>query len=109
MMKMLNNKLFLLGHVGADPEVRVLDSGRKMARFSLATNESYLNALGDRVEKTYWHNIIFWNRGAEVVGERVRKGSKLLVEGQLTYRSWTDEAGVKHYRTEVVAWGLMLL
>ena len=66
-MTTLNNKLFLLGHVGQDPEIRVLDSGRKMAKFSLATNEIYLNSLGEKVEKAYWHKIVFWNRAAEVV------------------------------------------
>lgn len=108
-MKTLTNKLLLLGYVGADPEVRVLESGRKFARFSLATNDHYLNALGEKVEKTYWHQIVFWNRAAEVVEKQVRKGSRLVVEGQLTYRTWEDESGGKHFRTEVVGSGLMLL
>ncbi len=108
-MTTLNNKLFLLGHVGQDPEIRVLDSGRKMAKFSLATNEIYLNSLGEKVEKAYWHKIVFWNRVAEVVEKHVHKGTRLVVEGHLTYRSWEDESGVKHYRTEVVGRGLMLL
>lgn len=104
-----NNKLLLLGNVGSDPEIRVLDSGRKYARFSLATHDHYLNAMGEKVEKTYWHQVVFWNRAVEVVEKHVRKGSKLVVEGQLTYRSWNDASGVKHFRTEVLGLGMMLL
>ena len=108
-MNNLRNKVQLLGHVGQDPEVKVLEDGKKFARFSLATNENYINAAGEVVEKTYLHQIVFWNRTAGIVEEHVRKGTRLAVEGKLTTRSWEDEAGLKHYRSEIVGRELLLL
>ena len=108
-MNNLKNKVQLIGHVGQDPEVKLLEDGKKFARFSLATNEQYINAAGEKVEKTYWHQVVFWNRAAEVVEAHVKKGTKLAVEGKLTTRSWEDEAGMRHYKSEIVGRELLLL
>ena len=108
-MNSIRNKVQLLGHVGQDPEINVLEDGKKFARFSMATNETFTNAQGEKVERTYWHNVVFWNRRAEIVEEYVKKGSKLLIEGSLTSRSWEDDAGVKYYKTEIVGRELLLL
>ena len=72
-MNTLRNKVQLLGHVGQDPEISVLEDGKKMAKFSMATNEVFTTAAGEKVEKTYWHRITFWNRPAQIVEEHVRK------------------------------------
>ena len=108
-MNNIKNKVQLIGHVGQDPEIGVLEEGKKFARFSMATNEQYTAATGEKVEKTYWHNIIFWNRAAQVVEDHVKKGSKLAIEGKLTTRSWEDESGAKQYKTEIVGRELLLL
>ena len=96
-MNTVKNKVQLLGHVGQDPEILHLEDGKKCAKFSMATNENYTNAPGEKVEKTYWHQVVFWNRVAEVVEAHVKKGTKLAIEGKITTRSWEDEAGVKHF------------
>ena len=108
-MNTIKNKVQLLGHVGQDPEIQVLEDGKKFAKFSMATNENYTNAQGEKVEKTYWHQVIFWNKGAEIIEQHVKKGTRLLIEGKLTSRSWEDEAGVRHYRTEIIGKELLLL
>ena len=108
-MNTVRNKVQLLGHVGQDPEILHLEDGKKCAKFSMATNENYTNAQGEKVEKTYWHRIVIWNKAAEIVEQHVTKGSKLIIEGKLTTHSWEDEAGVKNYRTEIVGRELLLL
>ena len=108
-MNTIKNSVQLLGRLGQDPEISLLEDGKKMAKFSMATNEAYTNAQGEKVEKTYWHRIVFWNRLAEIVEQHVSKGSKLLIQGKLTTHSWEDDHGVRHYRTEVAGRELMLL
>ncbi len=108
-MNPIRNKVQLLGHVGQDPEILVLEDGKKLAKFSMATNDNYTTAAGEKVEKTYWHHVTFWNRSAEIVEAHVKKGTRILIEGQLTTRSWEDDAGVKHYRSEIVGRELLLL
>ena len=108
-MNTVRNKVQLLGHVGQDPEILHLEDGKKCAKFSMATNDVYTNDQGEKVEKTYWHHIIFWNRAAQVVEDHVKKGSKLAIEGKLTTRSWEDESGAKQYKTEIVGRELLLL
>src|SRR5690606_5896166 len=108
-MNTIKNSVQLLGHVGQDPEIQVLEDGKKFAKFSMATNENYTNAQGEKVEKTYWHQVIFWNKGAEIIEQHVKKGTRLLIEGKLTSRSWEDNAGVKYYRTEIVGKDMYLL
>jgi len=104
------NKVFLLGNVGKDPEIRSTGSGMTVASFSLATAERAKDAKGEWVDKTEWHNIVCFQRTAEVVRDYVKKGSQLLIEGKITNRSWDDkESGQKKYRTEILCNELTLL
>ena len=99
------NKVILLGHVGKDPEVRSTSGGTLVAHLSLATSERYNNE-----DRTEWHNLVAYKRGAEILRDYVRKGSKLYVEGKLTTRSWDDkDSGKKVYRTEIVVFDITLL
>ena len=103
------NKVYLVGNVGKDPEVRHIESGVAVANFSIATNESYKNKSGERVTNTEWHNIVVWRGLAEVVEKYVKKGSLLYVEGKLRTRSYDDQNGNKRYITEIVADNLKML
>lgn len=103
------NKVYLVGNVGKDPEVRYIESGVAVANFSLATNESYKNKSGERVTNTEWHNIVVWRGLAEVVEKYVKKGTMLYVEGKLRTRSYDDQNGNKRYITEIVADNLKML
>ena len=104
------NKVILVGNVGADPEVKYTPSGVPVGKFSLATNERFKNKNGEWQERTEWHNIVAWQRLAEIVGEYVSKGSKVYIEGKLHTSSWEDRrSGEKKYRTEIVARELVLL
>ncbi|MBT8146734.1 MAG: single-stranded DNA-binding protein [Gammaproteobacteria bacterium] len=103
------NKVILVGNVGGDPEVRYMPSGGAVVNLTLATSESWKDKnSGENVEKTEWHRLVFFNRLAEIVGEYVRKGSKLYVEGRLQTRSW-EQDGVKRYATEIVANEMQML
>jgi single-strand DNA-binding protein len=104
------NKVILIGNLGKDPEVKYTPSGLPVAKFSLATNERYKDKSGEWQERTEWHNIVAWQRLAEIVGEYVKKGSKLYIEGRIQTSSWEDkQSGEKKYRTEIVAQDLVLL
>ncbi len=104
------NKVILVGNVGKDPEVKYAPSGVALAKFSLATNERYKDKSGEWQDRTEWHSVVAWQRLAEIVGEYVRQGSKLYVEGKLQTSSWEDRnSGEKKYRTEIVARDLVLL
>ncbi|HEX6466321.1 MAG TPA: single-stranded DNA-binding protein [Terriglobales bacterium] len=104
------NKVILVGNLGKDPEVKYTPSGVAVAKFSLATNERFKDKSGEWQDRTEWHNIVAWQRLAEIVGEYVKKGSKLYIEGKLQTSSWDDkESGQKKYRTEIVANDLVLL
>ncbi len=105
------NKIILLGNVGKDPDVRYLDNGVSVARFSLATTErGYTLANGTVVpERTEWHNIVAWRGLAELADKYIRKGSQLFVEGKITYRTWEDKNGQTRYTTEIVAENIELL
>jgi single-strand DNA-binding protein len=108
-MSTIRNKVQLIGNVGREPEIVNLESGKKLAKFSVATNENYKNASGERVTDTQWHNIIAWGKTAELIEKYVNKGKEVGVEGKLTSRSWDDKDGNKHYITEVVCNELLLL
>jgi single-strand DNA-binding protein len=95
------NKVILVGHVGKDPDVRHLDSGVTVARFSLATNETYTDKSGKKVTQTEWHNIVVWSKLAEVAEKYVKAGKLLFVEGRLKTSSYDDKEGVKRYKTEI--------
>ena len=99
------NKVILLGHVGKDPEIRSTTAGTLVANLSLATSERYNND-----ERTEWHNLVAFSRGAEILRDYVKKGSRLYVEGKIQTRSWDDkDTGEKKYRTEVVVFDIALL
>ena len=102
------NKVILIGNVGKDPEVKVLDNGVRVANFPLATTEIYKKD-GNRVEQTEWHNIVLWRGLAEVTEKIVRKGATLYIEGKLRSRTWEDKDKIKRYSVEVVADTLTVL
>src|ERR1700712_2285862 len=104
------NKVFLLGNVGKDPEIRATASGMNVASFSLATAERAKDAQGNWADKTEWHNIVCFQRTAEVVRDYVKKGSQVLIEGKIQTRSWDDKtSGEKKYKTEILCNELTLL
>jgi single-strand DNA-binding protein len=105
------NKVILLGTLGKDPELKYTPQGTAVAKFSMATNENYKDKQsGEWKERTEWHNIVVWQRMAEVAAEYLKKGSKAYIEGRLTTRSWDDkETGQKKYMTEIVANDLVLI
>ena len=108
-MYALKNKVQLIGNLGNAPEVKTLDGGKKMARFSIATNESYRNAKGEKITETQWHNMIAWGKVAEIAEKYLTKGKEVVVEGKLVNRSYTDKDGNKKYITEVQVNELLML
>ena len=108
-MNKLRNRVQLIGHLGMNPEVKTLESGTKFAKFSLATNDSYVNTKGEKIEETEWHNVIAWNKTAELVESYLQKGKEVALEGKLTTRSWDDKKGTKRYITEVVCSEILFL
>ena len=104
------NKVILVGNVGADPEVRSLESGVKTARLRLATTERIFNRqTNETTEQTEWHTVIFWRGLADVVDKYVRKGSQIYIEGSIHYRDWQGSDGQRHFTTEITASDLKLL
>ena len=99
------NKVILTGNLGADPEVRYTQSGIPVATFSVATTERWKDKDGNKQESTEWHRVVVWNRLAEIAGEYLSKGSKVLVEGKMVTRKWQDQGGNDRYTTEVVLSG----
>lgn len=99
-MTTLKNSVQLIGRLGNEPQVRSFDSGKKMATFSLATNETYYNNKGERVEDTQWHNIVVWGKKADIVEQYLEKGHEIAIEGKLINRSYEKE-GEKKYITEI--------
>ncbi|HYD92120.1 MAG TPA: single-stranded DNA-binding protein [Flavobacterium sp.] len=107
-MNALKNKVQLIGNAGNDPEIKTFDAGKKLARFTIATNESYTNDKGEKVTDTQWHNITAWGKTAEIIEKYVTKGKELAIEGKLTHRSYDDKNGEKRYITEVVVSDVLL-
>lgn len=95
------NKVILVGNLGGDPELRTTDGGTAVCNFTVATNESYKDRDGNKVDKTEWHRIVAWGRLAEICGEYLTKGRQVYLEGQLQTRKWEDKDGVERYTTEV--------
>ncbi|WP_041250404.1 single-stranded DNA-binding protein [Christiangramia forsetii] len=108
-MSTIRNTVQLIGNVGNEPEIVNLESGKKLAKFSIATNESYKNAKGEKITDTQWHNIVAWGKTAELVENYVPKGKEIGVEGKLTSRSYEDKDGIKRYITEVICHELLLM
>ena len=108
-MNKIQNHVKLIGHLGSDPEIKTLDSGRKVANFRIATNGYYKNTKGERVEETQWHSIVLWGKLAEIAEEHLEKGKKVAVEGKLTHRSYEAKDGEKRYVTEIIGNELLML
>lgn len=104
------NKVTLIGRLGKDPEVSYIPSGDAVAKFSLATSETWKDKnTGEKQERTEWHKIVAWRRLGEICGEYLHKGSQVYIEGKLQTRSWEDDSGSKRYMTEVVAQTMQML
>jgi len=104
------NKVILIGNLGKDPDVRYMPNGNAVANVTIATSESWKDKnTGELQERTEWHRVVFFRRLAEVVGEYVKKGSKIYVEGRLQTRKWQDQGGQDRYTTEIVADNMQML
>lgn len=108
-MSALRNKVQLIGNLGNDPEIINLESGKMLAKFTIATNESYKNNKGEKVTDTQWHNIVAWGKTAEIIEKYLTKGKEVAIEGKLTSRSYETKEGEKRYITEVVCNELLML
>jgi single-strand DNA-binding protein len=108
-MSTLRNKVQLIGNLGNNPEIITLDSGKKLAKFSIATNESYKNTNGEKVTDTQWHNIVAWNKTADIIERYLQKGNEVAIEGKLTSRNYETKEGEKRYVTEIVCNELLML
>ena len=103
------NKVILVGNLGVDPEIRTLESGVKVANFTMATNETYKDKNGDRQEKTEWHRIVLWRGLAEIAEKYLQKGKQIYLEGRLRTRQWKDKDDNTKYTTEVVGDNMVML
>ncbi|WP_067151384.1 single-stranded DNA-binding protein [Pseudotamlana agarivorans] len=108
-MSTIKNKVQLIGNVGQEPTMTILEDGKKLARISLATNEYYNNAQGEKQNNTSWHNLVAWGKKADIVEKYVTKGKEIAIEGKLTSRSYEDKGGVKRYMTEITISEILLL
>lgn len=108
-MNSIRNKVQLIGNLGNDPEIINLESGKKLAKFSLATNESYKEASGQKIDKVEWHNLVAWGKTCDIIEKYLTKGKEVAVEGKLTSRSYETKEGEKRYVTEVVVNELLML
>jgi single-strand DNA-binding protein len=108
-MAMSLNRVQLIGNLTRDPEMRQVPGGQTVASFSIATNFSWTDQSGQRQDKPEYHNIVAWRKLAEIIGQYLRKGSKIFIEGRLQTREWEGEDGVKRFRTEIVADNMIML
>jgi single-strand DNA-binding protein len=108
-MNHLRNSVRLIGNLGMNPEVKEFDSGKKMTRMTLATNESYTNQKGEKITDTCWHNLVLWGKPAEIAARYLEKGSEVAIEGKLTSRSYTSKEGEKKYISEIVVNDFLML
>ena len=108
-MYAIRNKVQLIGNLGQLPEIRTTENGKKLARFSIATNDTYRNANGEKISETSWHNVIAWGKLAEIAEKYLTKGREVAVVGKLVHRHYTDKNGVKRNVTEVVLNEMLML
>jgi len=108
-MNSLKNRVTLIGNLGQDPETKTTETGKKVSNFTLATNDGYKNADGQKISETTWHNIVAWNGLADIAGKYLKKGKEVAVEGRIVYRTYEDKNGVTKYITEIVLSDLVLL
>lgn len=103
------NKAMIIGNLTRDPEIRTTPQGTSVASFSVATNFVWTDQSGQKQEKAEYHNVVAWRKLAEIIGQYLKKGSKIYIEGRLQTRDWTGQDGVKRYRTEIVAENMIML
>jgi single-strand DNA-binding protein len=108
-MNNLRNRVQLIGNLGGNPEVTKLDSGKKVAKLSIATHDIYRNNAGDKVIDTQWHQLVAWGKKAELAEKYLKKGHEVAIEGKLISRSYDDKQGIKRYITEVIVNEILLL
>ncbi len=108
-MNTLRNNVKLIGRLGQDPEVKLLDNGSKLATFSLATSDSFIAKDGHKQEQTQWHSIVVWGNLAGICEKYLKKGKEIAVDGCITYRTWDDKNGTRHYKSEIVASDLLFV
>lgn len=108
-MNAIKNKVQLIGYLGQAPDVKIIGDGKKVAHLSLATNENYKNAKGEKVTETQWHNVIVWGKLADLAEKYLVKGTEIAIEGKLVNKNYTDKQGIKRYVTEVQANELLIL
>ena len=108
-MYSLRNKVQLIGNLGKNPEIRTTESGKKLVKFSVATNEIYTNVTGEKVKETQWHNLVAWGKLADIAEKYLNKGSEVAIEGKLISRDYTDKEGNKKYVTEIQVNALLIL
>ena len=108
-MSTVRNRVQLIGNVGNDPELKTFDGGKKVANLTIATNESYKNDKGEKVEQTEWHRVVAWGKTAEIIEKYVVKGKEIAIDGKLTHRSYDDKNGEKRFITEIVVNEILLL
>ena len=108
-MKSLKNRIQLIGRVGKDPEFRLLESGKNVVNFSMATSDSYKNTAGEKTTDTQWHQIVAWGGLAEIADKYLKKGSEVAIQGKLVHRNYEGPDGKRRYVSEVIADEMLLL
>ncbi|HEY1046965.1 MAG TPA: single-stranded DNA-binding protein [Bacteroidia bacterium] len=108
-MSTLRNRVMLIGHLGQAPEVKELGGDKKVARFSIATNDNYTNEKGEKMTDTQWHNAVAWGKLADIAEKFLDKGKEIAIEGKLVTRNYTDKENVKRYVTEVVVNEILMI
>jgi single-strand DNA-binding protein len=108
-MNQLKNRVQLIGNLGTNPEIITLESGKKLAKMTIATNEDYTNQKGEKVKETQWHNVTAWGKQADIIEKYLTKGKQVCIEGKLNNRNYTDKEGVKRYITEIICNEVLML
>jgi single-strand DNA-binding protein len=108
-MNAMKNKVQLIGNLGQAPDVKTIGDGKKVAHLTVATNENYKNAKGEKVTETQWHNVVAWGKLAEIAEKFLVKGTEVAIEGKLVNKNYTDKQGIKRYVTEIQANELLIL
>ena len=108
-MNNLRNRVQLIGNLGMSPEVKNLENGKMVAKLSIATNETYKNAQGEKIKDTQWHNLVAWGNNAKFAQNYLQKGQEVAIEGKLQHKSYTDKEGVKRYSTEILVNEFLML
>ena len=108
-MNNLRNRVQIIGNLGMNPEIITLESGKKLAKLTIATNETYKNQKGEKVTETQWHNVTAWSKQADISEKYLVKGQEVCIEGKLTNRSYTDKEGIKRFITEIICQEILML